>query len=474
VKRTVLAVDIGTSSLKAALIDSQGTIVAATRVRFPKRPATVPGIAGAKASDAPSAPLGAGLNRGAMDWLAAFRTAVGELTSARAADTHTIDAICISGNGPTLVSVDHADQAGSLLLWNDPIPDSAATKARTIAPSLFLPRLLAYRQLFPGDWDAARVILSGPEYLAYALTGVAVTSLPDARYEAAYWSPTVLSAAGLDAGKLAPLVPFGPAIGVTSYGRFAAGYQVAAGNEVAAGYKVATGTDATVENLPGGIPVFSGGPDFIAALIGTNTLKPGAGCDRAGTSEGLNVCVSHPTAAANVRPLPAPVARLWNASYLLPETGARFSAWRNSSALRGRSYPDIMAEIAKSPLTGADDGEIREGRRLVEEIGFAVRRGIETLRAATGCDPVWRLSGGQARNAIWNRMKADITGSTFELTSTPDGELMGDAIAAFVGLGEYGSLTEAADAMVSVVETYECDQWMHSYYSERYQRHENL
>jgi hypothetical protein len=42
--------------------------------------------------------------------------------------------------------------------------------------------------------------------------------------------------------------------------------------------------------LPSGVPVFDSGPDFIAALVGTATLFPGRLCDRAGSSEGLNLC----------------------------------------------------------------------------------------------------------------------------------------------------------------------------------------
>ena len=39
-------------------------------------------------------------------------------------------------------------------------------------------------------------------------------------------------------------------------------------------------------NLESGIPVYCGGPDFVAALIGTDTLQKGAICDRCGSSEG--------------------------------------------------------------------------------------------------------------------------------------------------------------------------------------------
>ena len=212
----------------------------------------------------------------------------------------------------------------------------------------------------------------------------------------------------------------------------------------------------------------------MVALIGTGTLVSGKACDRAGTSEGLNVCTSSPVIHKDIRPLPSVIAELWNAAYLLPETGAQFHAWRKGSGQAMRSYPDIMRDIESSPILPGAGEALSEGRALVERIGFSVRKGIETLKDATGLDPVFSLSGGQARNDIWNQMKADITGAKFELTSTPDGELMGDAIVAFTTLGAYPSLKEAAREMVSVIHVYEANPELHAIYSDKYAKHENL
>ncbi len=217
-----------------------------------------------------------------------------------------------------------------------------------------------------------------------------------------------------------------------------------------------------------GVPVVAGGPDFVVALVGTNTLSPGTACDRAGTSEGLNVCTEYPVAHPAIRALPSVMAGLWNASYLLPDTGASFHAWRIDSARRAKSYPEIMEEIARSPIEAKPGEALHPGRAVVERIGFAVRRGVETLREATGFDGDFALSGGQARNETWNQMKADITGASFALTGTADGELMGDAIIAFAALKHFGSVAEAAGAMVRVTRRYEPDPARHRAYTERY------
>jgi len=435
--RLVLSVDIGTSSLKAALFDRKGTVWADTRCRFPR------GV------------------RTARHWTDAFIEAMCSLASTLTAHDPLsarpeIVAISISGNGPTLVSLDEKGNAGDLLLWNDPIPQTAASN------SIFIPRINGFIKLFPESWNAAQTLLSGPEYLIYCLTGAKITILPEPRFAEAYWSVDGLSRARLEdaAKKLPPFVTTGTIAGYTSREENIASTPIFPPD--------------FHELLPTGIPVIAGGPDFVVALIGTGTLESGKACDRAGTSEGLNVCVSSPIIHKDIRPLPSVIGGLWNAAYLLPETGAQFHAWRKGSGQAMRSYPDIMRDIESSPILPGAGETLSEGRALVERIGFSVRKGIETLRAATGLDPVFSLSGGQARNDIWNQMKADITGATFELTSTPDGELMGDAIVAFTALGAYANLKEAAREMVSVIHVYESDPDRHALYSEKYAKHENL
>jgi len=509
-ERTALACDIGTSSLKAALIDGQGRVLAQARVRFPET------------------------RRAARDWALAFAEACARIKASLAASgsvPFAPEAIVVSGNGPTLVSVDPAGDCGPVLLWNDPIEIHSPSSRHTVdsthlvgsphlvdsphapetprsagtphssntphpvlsrGPSIFIPRIAAYRDAFAEPYARARWLLSGPECLVWALTGNATTILPDPRFERAYWTKEDLAATGLDGSRLAPFAPIGHvagisrrtllrAVGAVSPDKVYAPGEIAtpdaglfpagAVSTQSAGFLPAGAVD--FDAVPEGIPVVSGGPDFVVALIGTGTLSPGKACDRAGTSEGLNVCTALPIAREAIRSLPSVIPGLWNAAYLLPDTGAEFHAWRRATGQDGREYPDIMAEIAASPIVPARGEEIHPGRTLVERIGFSVRRGVEALRAATGPVEEFALSGGQARNATWNQMKADIAGATFALTSTPDGELMGDAVVAFAALGEYGSIEEAARHMVTVARRFEPDAARHRLYTEKYLSHEN-
>ena len=465
----ILCADIGTSSLKAAFITEDGTVLKFIRLLFPQ-------------------PVHA------VDWVQTFFAAWRSLPA-----DYAIEAICISGNGPSLVAVPQNRRApeasttaaaGSpsagfssaggmnrvdlingileaakhdrLFLWNEPPPQGLTVSgpqcstvpalqegAASIPPagaSLFLPRIAAFRAKYPDVFDSAAQLFSGPEYVSYLLTGAAVTSLPDPRYEAAYWSKEELfrfsEALHIDTERLAGLLPPFTAAG-TVIGRFC------------------------------GIPVVAGVPDFIAALIGTGTLTAGTACDRAGSSEGINVCISQPHRAEKTLLLPSVMPDLWNLSSVIPSSGAAFSDFLITHGLRGNDYIAAMERIAAEPFVvsraypATFEGQ---GRTFVEELAFRIRYGCDLLEQASGFHPVYTLSGGQAHNAIWCQMKADITGRTFALPAFADGELIGDAALALYGLGRGDNLAAIAQRLIHIKRYYEPEPAAAHQYTEKYSR----
>lgn len=465
----ILCADIGTSSLKAAFITEDGTVLKFIRLLFPQ-------------------PVHA------VDWVQTFFAAWRSLPA-----DYAIEAICISGNGPSLVAVPQNRRApeasttaaaGSpsagfssaggmnrvdlingileaakhdrLFLWNEPAPQGLTVSgpqcstvpalqegAASIPPagaSLFLPRIAAFRAKYPDVFDSAAQLFSGPEYVSYLLTGAAVTSLPDPRYEAAYWSKEELfrfsEALHIDTERLAGLLPPFTAAG-TVIGRFC------------------------------GIPVVAGVPDFIAALIGTGTLTAGTACDRAGSSEGINVCISQPHRAEKTLLLPSVMPDLWNLSSVIPSSGAAFSDFLITHGLRGNDYIAAMERIAAEPFVvsraypATFEGQ---GRAFVEELAFRIRYGCDLLEQASGFHPVYTLSGGQAHNAIWCQMKADITGRTFALPAFADGELIGDAALALYGLGRGDNLAAIAQRLIRIKRYYEPEPAAAHQYTEKYSR----
>ena len=377
---TVLAVDIGTTSLKAALVTASGDVVAFNKSSF-------------------AAPQ----NRFVAEaWLWALKGSVDKIfktigksgDEAKADDeTYSVAAVSISGNGPTIVS-----DSGFTLRWNEEVEkliiadfDENSEPEKRVAArskSLFLPKIAAFKLLFPDEFERTDFIYSGPEYLINKLTGSAVTILPEERFISAYWTAEELEEMRISPSKLPPYVTPGE-----SYGSL---------------------LDEAAEflGLEPGIPVFGCGPDFVAALIGTNTLSAGKLCDRSGSSEGFNFCTDKPVVAQGIRTLPSVIPGLWNASVIIPKSSS-----------------------------------LEEDSRLA-----AVKEAVDQLKnglAANGIDfpAEITVTGGQTKDKGYMKRKEQLLGLKLNVCECSDSELIGDASTAWYGLGKFASLQEAAGTL---------------------------
>ncbi|MDR0403342.1 MAG: hypothetical protein LBH35_07120, partial [Treponema sp.] len=300
----VLCADIGTSSLKAALIGVDGKPAAFSRISY--------------AGAAPGC------------WLAAFLGALESLAAQCPARRAKV--LVISGNGPTLVPVAGDGRPLEPVQWFSP-----SKSGPFYGPSLFLPKLAAYRERDPERFITAKLFLSSQEWLSYTLGADPVTVLAREAYRPFYWDEEQCEKAGLDMGIFPPFAPMGSRIGrVTAAGRIRPP-DVLAGAEKPGGKSLPVGSALPAETLlPEGTPILAGGPDFIMALIGTSVLEPGMICDRAGSSEGINLCVDADTfdglknssAAEGIRLLPHPENGFYNAGVVIGESGSLFEAYR--------------------------------------------------------------------------------------------------------------------------------------------------
>jgi xylulokinase len=193
------------------------------------------------------------------------------------------------------------------------------------------------------------------------------TVLPQSAYKPYYWDEAQCAALSLDIAKFPPFAAMGTRIGSFN-----------------------------------GLPIIGGGPDFIMALVGTDTLEPGRVCDRAGSSEGINLCTKEPTAnyanktipeGCALRILPHIIPGLWNAGFVIAKSGKLF--------------------------------EEKPGRATLAKMACRVKAGLAVL-GIEGC--TMTLSGGQAKSKVWNKMKARLTGCTLLVPEISDGELLGDAV----------------------------------------------
>ncbi len=436
-KFNFLCVDIGTTSLKAALVSDMGQVLSFSKIEFTTIDKSKIALEWFRAlKESISA-----LKKNQIESLSENKNLVDSKTG-----TLNIDAICISGNGPTIVSED-----GTTLLWNAPVDSSLIPDIKKILPpelsekfshSLFLPRILAFKNLYKNQFKKQK-IFSGPEYLIWSLSNSQITILPEDRYEAAYWNDQVLTAiSGSTANNSSPEKNESTAINSSpSMGPF-----------VKPGFNCGTITKEIASQLKisSSTKVIAGGPDFTVALIGTNTLQQGKLCNRAGSSEGLNWCTAKPVFASGIRTLPSVIPGLWNASILSHNSGDRIAD--SKQAYEKENNVEIsFSQYIKLCLQEKD----KNGAQILQELSDFFKDGISKFRTLSKENNIplretVMVTGGQAKNPLWLKHKAECSQINLATCEIPDSELIGDAVLASYGLGLYDSIQEAAEKMVKI------------------------
>ena len=94
-------------------------------------------------------------------------------------------------------------------------------------------------------------------------------------------------------------------------------------------------------------------------------------------------------------------------------------------------------------------------RAIMESIGYLVRRNIDVIEDLGIEVNEIRGLGGGARSAVWNQIKADITGKPVLTMANDEAACLGAAIVAGVGTGMFRDLDSACARMVKVHSRFE-------------------
>ncbi|MDR2701261.1 MAG: sugar kinase [Spirochaetaceae bacterium] len=441
--------DLGTSSLKAALIDSSGSLHAFARVSYTAS--------------------GNGKQSTPASWLSAFFLAAQQL----AAPPCPVSALVISGNGPTLVPVsgEESESAETLrpLYWYDPPPRFSGPLSA--CSSLFLPKVKKFINADPVTFAKTRFLFSPQEWLSWKLGARAVTVIPHKGYVPYYWDEEQCVEFGIDGDRFPPFVTMGEVIGELSPAPLTGPF-----------------TDAPLvpKLLAPGTPIIAGAADFIMALIGTGTLEPGTACDRTGSSEGINLCLdggvpltrsggastggvsvggvnAGETSTGSVstggvssgrtggplskelRVLPHAIEGLWNLGAVIPQSGSLFDEYRVSSGQDGKPYGELAAEILDDPA--------HPGRPVLETMGLNFVKALELIESSGHAVKELVLSGGQCADPRWNQYKANLSGRILKIPEIIHAELAGNAVLAAAALDGSG-IREKAAVMIRIKERY--------------------
>lgn len=478
---TYIGLDLGTSALKALLIDGEGrllnTAVREYPLAFPR-----PGWS----------------EQNPADWWRAVTETVPELL--RGFDADAVAGIGVAGQMHGLVALDAGDAViRPAILWNDGRTaaetdylnhtvgrDKLAARTGNIAFAGFTaPKLLWMRKNEPESFARIAKVMLPKDYLVYRLTGAFATDFSDASgmllldVKNRRWSPEMLALCGLSEKQLPRLYesyePVGTlrpevaaALGLRPSVLVAAG----AGDNAAAAVGTATVTDAACN-----ISIGTSGTVFIA-------------CDRF-SMDPHNAL--HAFAHANGRyhlmgcMLSAASCYKWWAEDVLRAPSLSGEQAGLTDAMLGTGHvfflPYLMGE--RSPhndaaARGAFIGMTMDTTRgdmtlaVLEGVAFAIRDSVEVARSLNLPIARSRLCGGGARSPLWRKIFANVLNMELDTMEAEEGPGMGGAMLAAVACGAYKSVEDMAAHTVRVAATQRPDPEIAARYEDRYAQFRTL
>jgi len=144
--------------------------------------------------------------------------------------------------------------------------------------------------------------------------------------------------------------------------------------------------------------------------------------------------------------------------------------------LQGSMAPDVDLN-AKCVFYGATLKHTKAHfiRSIMESLGYIICRNLEAVGNMGLEVKQIRTMGGGSKSDIWNQIKADITGKTLNVTySSQDTACLGAAILAGKAAGIFPGIESAVDSMVKIRKSYEPDMSKHEIYRKQYEKYQLL
>lgn len=452
----ILAIDIGTGSVRVALVGLDGHIEAMVQREHDQ-----------------FTPRHGWSEQRASQWWTNAEDGIRRILAAHpdAASRLLSVATCGQMHGTVLVDDDLRPVLDEVPLWNDKRCEAEvdAVAARDDLPALSAltgnPPTTAWpafklawlRRHRPDAWAKATGVLMPKDYINACLTGVRATDLSEAScfylIDAATgrYDDRLLELFGLDRALLPEIRAATDVIGT-----------------VLPAVCRATG-------LPEGLPVVAGTADMAASILGSGVYEAGVASDSTGTSTLLTVVSPNPRPAAGVNNLHL-ANRAWGVFTILDSGGDAMRWARLAFHDNALSYAEIAAMAEGSPagagglvflpyLSGERNAARRNARAqffgltrrhragdlhraVIEGSAFGARRCLDDLTAATG--PISRLiaSGGGSRSDFVLTVKASIYGLPILRTADAENGIVGCAMIGGLGLGVFADTAAAVRACV--------------------------
>jgi xylulokinase len=471
--RPLLGIDLGTSAVKAGVFDPDGTLLGLGRAGLEVH-SPHPGWAECD----PAA------------WWEGTCAAIREACSAARLDPRDIGAVGLSVLFPAVMLLDgDGEPLSRALLYCDqrtlaqvgaieaavPRDEFQALTGNTLSPgNSAVTSILWLRDEQRAQFAVARVVGWANTFLAAMLTGeliadpsmAALSGLVDIR-DLSRWNGELCAGLGLPPEKL-------PSIRMPC--------------DVAGTVSRAA---AQATGLRAGVPVVCGCGDAPAAVFGAGAGSPGEVVYTSGSTDCLNVVLSQPPGDLRLVCSGFAVDDLYCALGVTSSSGASVSWFcrevlgddsaevhRAFSSLAARSSPGagglLFLPYLKGERTPIWDARARGSffgltstttradmaRAVLEGIALGLRAVAECLAPAIGSPgaagaPTIRAVGGGTTNALWNSIKASALGRPLSVLEFQETGVLGAALLAGMGSGQYGSSAEAVAVARSVGATTE-------------------
>ncbi len=123
------------------------------------------------------------------------------------------------------------------------------------------------------------------------------------------------------------------------------------------------------------------------------------------------------------------------------------------------------------PLTHGDVGRAHLVRASLESAAFAIKANVEQIEDIADVQPHGvTVGGGMTRTATWAQVLADVLGREIAVSHEANVSAAGASLCGRTALGDYSSLSEAADARCGTVRALEPDPVASSDYQELYEQ----
>ena len=481
-----LGLDIGTSAVKALLMDQNGEIVAENSEGYPL-----------------NTPRSGWAEQNPEDWWQASQKVIKDLIKENDIDNSKIKAISFSGQMHSSVFLDkNMDIIRPAILWSDTrtsaeceeiyervggVEELAKLVSNPALEGFTAPKILWLRNNEPENFKKLDTVLLPKDYIRYKLSGKLGMDLSDAAgtllcdVKAENWSEEIMEKLEFEKTIMPPVLKSVDNVGPVT-------------DEAAEKTGLSTSTK-----------IIAGGADNACGSVGSGIIKAGRVMASLGSS-GVVV-------AQTDKPEADPGGRIHLFNHAVPNSyymmGVVLSAGMSFKWMKEEMFNDeldfetLNKEAAaveagsdgltflpylygeRTPHADADargvffgiSGKHKRGhfiRSVMEGVSFGLRDSLELIKdRGVEIDEI-RLIGGGAKSELWQQITADVFGETISLINIEQGPAFGAAIIAGVGSGFFADFESIVEELVDVVKTVDPIPENVEKYNKNYKIYQNL